>query len=73
MAICFYHTYYPPVHNIQLKEVRNIFQGYRFVKHVNPIQSNVQGWIENEHGNIVAVVKLDGRIVEPNYEEDDKL
>lgn len=35
-----------------------VFQEYR-----NPIQVGWKGWIENNKGNIVAFIKLDGRVV----------
>lgn len=36
-----------------------VFQEYR-----NPITTGWKGWIENREGNVIAFVKLDGRIIE---------
>ena len=40
-----------------------MFEGYTFFEHTNPIQSGYKGYILNEKGNIVAYIKLDGRIL----------
>lgn len=39
-----------------------MLENCRFVKHSNPIQSNWIGWIENSKGQLVAIVKLSGKI-----------
>ena len=48
----------------------DIFKGCKFIKHINPMVSGWVGWIENEQGNIIAIIKVDGRIEEPKYEEE---
>jgi hypothetical protein len=35
-----------------------VFQEYK-----NPVAAGWKGWIENAKGNVVAFVKLDGRVV----------
>lgn len=40
-----------------------MFEGYTFFEHANPIQSGYKGYILNEKGNIIAYIKLDGKIL----------
>ena len=45
-----------------------MFEEYTFFEHTYPIESGYKGYILNNKGNIVAVVKLDGRII--SFEEE---
>lgn len=47
-----------------------MFEGYSFFEHTYPIESGYKGYILNEKGNIVAVVKLDGRII--GFEDEER-
>lgn len=46
------------------------FKGYTFFEHTYPIESGYKGYILNQKGNIVAFVKLDGRII--SFEEEEE-
>jgi hypothetical protein len=38
-------------------------QGLKFEAYADPLNTGWIGWIENPKGNVVAFIKLDGRII----------